>query len=164
MKKYIPMLMVLSMFILPMVSAGSYWMDVTDTLELVEKDSSWNMVEEGARGIVTFSVITRFNWIIQQRVRVSVWGLEPKTKYQLIYYGDETHNDEWPYATCIGRPRRTNTKGYFRGGSTRYDHLWMKGDGIPQKLWVVPSSDVDCKNGIMTGWNPSEYLFETNTV
>ena len=40
----------------------------------------------------------------------------------------------------------------------------MLDDGIAQKFWVVKSSDVDCDAGVMTAWNPTEYLFETATI
>ena len=165
MKKYIVMCLALSLFILPMVSAGSYWMNTVDELSIVEKNpSDWSVVENGANGIVKFTVLSRRGRIIRERIRVTVYGLEPKTKYQLIYYGDETHNDVFPYATCIGKPRKTSTKGYFKSGSAKFSYLNMLDDGIAQKFWVVLASDVSCSEGKMIAWNPESYLFEENTI
>ena len=32
------------------------------------------------------------------------------------------------------------------------------------KIWLILSSDVDCENSKMIGWNPTEYLFEHNLI
>jgi len=143
--------------------AFAYWSHDVTELSLVQKDSAWNEVGPG-KGVVTFTAITKHGVTIQERVRVSVWNLAPKTKYQLIYYGDETHNDVWNYATCIGRPQRTSTHGYFKGSSWNYDFSGFLNDDVPQKLWVVPATDVDCDAGRMIAWNPSGYLFEHATI
>lgn len=164
MKKYLALAMVFSMLVLPAVSAANYFGINVNELQLFEKDSSWNIVPDGAYGLVKFTAV-RTPWrIVQERVQVSVHDLEPKTMYQLIYYGDETHNDVYPYATCIGNPRMTSTQGYFKSGSAVFPHLSMWDDSIAQKFWVVPSSDVDCDAGVLTAWNPSEYLFEEHTI
>ncbi len=283
MKKYLTLAIILSMLV-PAVSA-TYWTNTIDELQIVEKDpSDWGVVENGAHGLVKFSTSTR-----SQSARFLVWGLEPKTKYQLIYYGlkkqmtsleeyqneitgemgyscslisttgeltlgcskgrswinikdrwsepfgtlgcseiinyfkgeltqreidemffeyrgreilqsesiivlcdkndytimlqapeidlgnyslldnyldifDMSYNDEWPYATCIGKARKTSTKGYFKSGSARFEHLDMWTDDVAQKFWVVLASDVDCEEGRMIAWNPTEYLFEYNTI
>jgi len=164
MKKYLTMLLVCSMFLFPMVSASS-WVNTYGELSLTEKNpNDWSVVENGANGLVEFSLISRFGTIVQERVKVSVWGLEPKTDYQLIYYGDSEHNDVWNYATCIGKERKTSTNGYFKGNSVSLPYLEMMNDEVAQKLWVVKSSDVDCLEGKMIAWQPTEYLFESNTI
>lgn len=165
MKKQIAFLLILSVFALPMVSAGNLFGHQVSELQLHEKNpADWSIVEDGAYGIVEFSVVNTPWKILQERMKVEVHGLEPKTSYQLIYYGDETHNDVWNYATCIGEPKTTSTQGYFKSGSTRYNFIDMMNDDIPQKFWVVLSSDVDCEQGKMTKWRPTEYLFEHNTI
>ena len=116
-------------------------------------------VTECADLIAAADVVVR-NTTVYQQAKAKVYGLPPKTEYQLIYYGDAEHNDEWPYATCIGESRKTSTKGYVKS---------LGGKFIPsgagnQKLWVVPASDVDCELGIMTAWNPSNILFEIANV
>ena len=172
MKKILSLAIILTMFAFPIVSALTFsdlknnlnfGNIVTDNLELVKKDSNWEVVE-GPEGNVIFSVVATPWRIVQERVRVSVWGLEPKTSYQLIYYGDETHNDVWPFVTCIGKPRTTSTQGHFKSGSYKFDYLSMTEDSINQKFWVVKSSDVDCEQGKMIAWNPTSYLFETRTI
>lgn len=137
---------------------------VENIVNVVEKDVNWDVVEDGAHGVVKFSSITKMGKVVNEKVRVSVWGLEPKTMYQLIYYGNEQYNDVWPYATCLGKAKKTSTQGYFKGSSTNYNSLALYEDTIPQKFWVVLASDVDCDEGVMTAWNPSEYLFEWDTI
>jgi len=160
MKKIMSLLLILSMVALPMALASSM-VNIVQKVGLAEKDSNWDVVEDGAHGVMKFTTISRFGKLIQQRVQVTVYDLEPKTKYQLIYYGDEDHNDVWNHATCIGKERRTSTKGYFKSGST---HIPEINNGVDEKFWVVKASDVDCKNKVMAAWNPEEYLFEMNTV
>jgi len=150
-------------FLFSSVSA-SYFSNDVDTLNLVQKDSSWNEVENGARAVVTLSVVKNWKKVVQQRARVTAFGLKPKTKYQLVYYGDETHNDEWNYVTCLGKERKTSTQGYFKGGSFEFNHLDMSQDDIAQKIWLVPSSDVDCNTGKLLVWKPSDILFETKAL
>ena len=96
-------------------------------------------------------------------------GLNPGENYALIYYGklDEEgsiiHNNEWPWATCIGQGT-ANDDGdvHIKGQFPFFDEFI--GDKVPEKIWLVLSSDVDCENGKMTSWNPTEYLFEYNTI
>ena len=32
------------------------------------------------------------------------------------------------------------------------------------KIWLVLSSDVNCTTNTMSGWNPTEYLFEHDLI
>lgn len=92
------------------------------------------------------------------------YGLEPNTRYTLIYYGDETHNDEWPYATCI-ETFRTDRRGSHPMTHENFDRLdEFLTDSVGQKFWVVPTRDLDCAAGRFIDWNPAEYFFEWNTV
>ena len=167
-------LAVLSMIMLsviPAVSAASLWGNfVVDTLELQEKNpTTWNPVVDGAYGVIKFTAVTT-PWniypvkVVQERMSVQVYDLKPKTMYQLIYYGNSNNNNVWPYATCIGVPRMTSTQGFFNSGSATFNNLDMFGDNKAQKFWVVLASDVDCEQGKMIAWNPTEYLFEANTI
>jgi hypothetical protein len=93
-------------------------------------------------------------------------GLVPETSYTLVYYGNEEHNDVWPYATCL-QTFTTNSYGsYFNEGTVLETNLLgnFLTDDVPEKYWVVTTSDVDCLNGQMTAWNPENYLFEFNTI
>lgn len=115
-------------------------------------------------GLIKLTTV-RTPWrIAQERMDVEVHNLKPSTDYQLIYYGNTLVNDVWPYATCIGVPRKTSSQGFFNSGSAEFKHLQMVNDGIAQKFWVVLADDVDCTSGKMTAWNPTEYLFEANTI
>ena len=152
------MLGILMMSLMVASVSASFWQNTVDVLDLVEKDSSWDPVEDGAHVKVIFSQITRRGIVRSNRVRVMVWGLEAKTKYQLIEYVDPWSSHE---AICIGRPRRTSTRGYFKSGSAKIDSI---NNGVDQKFWVVLASDVDCKNSVMTNWNPESYLFESRLV
>jgi len=124
-------------------------------LWLVEKDpSDWSVVQGGAKGQL-FVLYGSYFWF-------SARGLEPYTKYTLIYYGDETHNDQWPFATCMksGATNRYGRVG-MQGGYNFYQFI---GNDVPEKIWLVLSSDVDCDNHKMTAWHPTEYLFEWDTI
>lgn len=160
MKKMLVFLM-LALFI-PMAFAA-YWVSTVERIDIVEKDSSWNPVEGGAHGVIELSYVTKFDKIMAQKVRAKVWDLEPKTKYTLIYYGDETHNDVYPYATCL-KTFKTSTQGYKKTTGRNFEFSSFLDDGVAQKFWVVKASDVDCKNNVMTAWDPNEYLFEMKTI
>ena len=163
-------LIVLSLLVLtlvPLVSASAFFQKEIGTLNLFEKNpTDWSVVHNGAYGVVKFDSISILpSWkIVEQRIRVSAYNLEPRTAYQLIYYGNSEFNDVWPYATCIGTPTNTSTQGFLSTYSTSFDYLTMKNDNLNQKIWVVLASDVDCSQGKMTAWNPTQYLFEEKVI
>jgi hypothetical protein len=100
--------------------------------------------------------------VAQLRMR----NMQPLTDYTLIYYGDETHNDVWPYATCLAS-FTSNTKGMFTEEKIVLDTAMLGGfltDDVAQKYWIVTSSDVNCNAGVMTAWNPEQYFFEQSTA
>lgn len=167
MKKYLIGFVVFSLLVMPMISAGYAWGSEVGGLKLVEKDpSDWSVVEGGGEGLLKFKMYRTFPWMtyMYQTVRVSVYNLEPKTYYQLIYYGNEEYNDVWPYATCLGDSFRTGSVGQGKSKTAKFNYVEMTLDDVDQKLWVVLADDVDCENREMIAWNPSEYLFEYNTI
>ncbi|MBD3354040.1 MAG: hypothetical protein GF364_21340 [Candidatus Lokiarchaeota archaeon] len=124
-------------------------------IELVEKNPvTWEIVEGGAHGYLK---LFRGSAMFAKGYR-----LEPETEYTLIYYGDETHNNQYPYATCIGSSVSDEDGKLLI--MAHYDYSDMVNDGIDQKFWVVLSNDLDCGLGRFTTWNPTEYLFETETI
>lgn len=126
-------------------------------MPLVEKNpTDWSVVEDGAWGLLNGHYGRYLNF----------WGrgLEGNTDYTLIYYGYDGHNDEWPYATCIGDPITTSSNGWTGSVVRMFDYSSFIGDGINQKFWLVLSSDLDCDNNRMIAWNPTEYLFEWDII
>jgi len=131
----------------------------TRHLYLYEKNpEDWTTVEGGAWGKMDFRPSGRtFRFNFQGH------GLEPGTDYTLIYYPDP-----WPGTglVCLG----TGTSN--QGGQILISERVETAD-IPTeddeneeggKIWLVLSSDVDCEGAVITGWNPTEYLFEYNLI
>lgn len=116
----------------------------TAHLYLYEKDPiTWIIVDDGAWGKVTFKAS---GFVFNGH------GLVPGMSYTLINYVDP-----WP-----GTPAT-----FLAGGTANSDgdlHLAgsanLAGSG---KIWLVLSNDVNCGVG-MTGWNPTEYLFEYDLI
>jgi hypothetical protein len=157
--------MLLALMMLPATLAYASISQTTQTVTLVQKNPvNWETVPGGI-GQVTLSYNLQIpnNKVEYPRARVTVYGMQPKTEYTLIYYGNEEVNDEWPYITCITN-FKTSTQGYAKSTSGRINHLGFLNDEVPQKMWVILTSDADCQNGVMTNWNPNQYLFETETV
>ena len=138
---------------------NGYTKSKTHHLMLYEKDpGDWSIVEGGAWGKLSWK-----DAAANSRPLTFVFnghGLEADTAYTLIYYGDESNNDVWPYATCIAS-----------GTADMYGDVHLSGtlpgiavDAEPNKIWLVLSSDVNCMSDVMTGWNPTEYLFEYNVI
>lgn len=124
-------------------------------LKLVEKDpSDWSVIHGGAYGYMdaTHNTVVNF-W---------GFGLDPRTRYTLIYYGYGGHNDEWPWATCIASGRTFGNR--IALSNTYFPYTQYLDNGINEKFWLVKSSDIDCGSHTMTAWNPTEYLFEHNTI
>jgi len=166
MRKYLLGLLAISMvlLVLPSVFAFGFFSTVNEKIVLAEKNpADWSEIENGASGEVILSAVSLFGAVISQKVRVTVWDLKPVTKYTLIYYGDDEHNDVWPYATCI-KSFTTSTQGYAKSVSGDFKYMDFFDNGKGEKFWVIQSSDIDCKNHKMIEWHPTEYLFEHNTI
>ena len=126
----------------------------TAFVELWEKDSNWDIVEDGAWGKMKYNFsCSEFEFLFNGH------GLDPETEYCLIYYGDEDNNDVWPYATCLAGGMTNNGGNIHLAGSV---NLGFDLDNA--KIWLVLADDVDCDEGVMTGWNPTEYLFEFDKI
>ncbi len=72
------------------------------------------------------------------------------------------YNDIWNYITCLGTAK-TDSRGMF-WLTGNYDYKPFLNDGKDQKFRIVPSNDIDCEEGKMMVWNPSNYLFEHWTI
>ena len=146
-------LALLAMSVIPVMAWGG---STKVKMKLVQKDpTTWNPVPGGMEGDLLM--------MFKKRVWFKSRNLQPRTEYTLIYYGYDGHNDEWPWATCI-----KSGKSDFGGRIQLFNkNFWYQDfidDGINQKIWLVKSSDVDCVIHKMTAWNPTEYLFEWNTI
>jgi len=145
-----------------------------DHLYLLKKDpSTWEIIR-GAWGKMKYHVSgEKFNFVFNGH------SLEPGSEYTLIYYPDP-----WPGTglICLGSgtadeegnvhiKAAANTGDLPAAYDANYD---PDTDGDPAdggaKLWLVLSSDIQCPapdaEGAcnMSGWNPTEYLFEYNLI
>jgi hypothetical protein len=144
-------------------------------LYLIEKDVNWKPVFGGAYGKMHYNIWgEEFNFWFEGH------GLVQDQEYTLIYYPDP-----WPgYGLiCLGSGIAHGKGGNVAiwGRANLDTDLPAPGDAnatanppsgaVGAKIWLVLSSDVDCTGALgtqpdpeMTGWNPSEYLFEFNLI
>ncbi|MFC1866298.1 hypothetical protein ACFLYB_06265 [Chloroflexota bacterium] len=135
-------------------------------MKLFEKDDTdpeWPIVAEGARGKLKYSLAeTTFDFHFNGH------GLEFESEYALIYYPDP-----WPgTGLIIFGTDVADEEGnvHIKGSADIEGILPAEGDtnvtenegneGI--KIWLVLLSDVG--EGAMTGWTPTEYLFEYDLI
>ena len=113
-------------------------------LYLYEKDSNWDIMPDGAWGKMKYNLSgSTFDFVFNGH------GLVSGSDYTLIYYPDKTGNP-WP---------RTGIRCLASGTANEYGDI-----NTSAKIWLVLSSDVDCQTNTMSGWNPTEYLFEHNLI
>jgi len=134
----------------------------TAHLYLVEKDpNDWTIVDDGAWGKMKYaSASDEFEYLFNGH------GLEPETEYSLIYYGNDTVADDWPYATCIDSGTSDSEGNLHLKGSHDFGYNLpiSESEDDEAKIWLVLSEDIDAELGQMTGWNPEEYLFEYDVI
>ena len=122
-----------------------------------EKDSdTWDIVEGGAWGKMKYNLSGEtFDFVFNGH------GLEPGWDYTLIYYPDP-----WPGSglICLGNGIVNDEGNIHIAESVDIDTNlpadWDEPEYEGAKIWLVLSADVDCDEELMTGWNPTEYLFE----
>lgn len=129
--------------VLMSTSAMAFGFSSRKSVWLTEKDpATWQPVVGGAWGGMYYDDST-FNFGARR--------LDRGETYTLIRYEDPYPGD----VTCLG----TKT-------ANRFGSVFIRGnmqDGGP-KVWLVLSDDVDCAAGVLTGWNPSEYMFEKTLI
>lgn len=84
--------------------------------------------------------------------------LQPNTEYTLINYDDRfcpTIITE-DYVGCIAVDCISDSVESSRSGNLKISGTLGTIDY--RRVWLVPSSDLDCEAGKMLGWNPTEYL------
>jgi len=132
-------------------------------LYLYEKDpSTWEIVEDGAWGKMKYNLAgSEFEFVFNGH------GLQSDTEYALIYYVDQENPFvNWGKIGAVISTGISNKGGniHLAGsvdiGSIPYEEDLNFGDGA--KIWLILSSDY---SGLqMTGWHPTEYLFEHNLI
>lgn len=149
-------------------------------LYLYQKDPvSWDIVAGGAWGKMTYDRSgPAFNYVFNGQ------GLEADKEYSLIYYADPWPGDN-PGA-LIASGLSDEGGNIHLAGSTNlginlpdpedanYNEEGCGDPGTPgdpppfpcggAKIWLVLSDDYDSEARAMTGWNPTEYLFENNLI
>ncbi len=124
-------------------------------LYLVEKDpTDWTIVENGAWGKLKFNTKN-------DKFVFNGHKLNPDTEYSLIYYPDP-----WPGVGCkvLGSSTANEDGNVHIAGMFDFDSIPIAGDtNSGTKIWLVLKNDQNCPTG-MTGWNPTEYLFEYNLI
>lgn len=118
-------------------------------LELYEKDVTWDAVAGGAFGRMS----TKGDSSTEDSYVFNGHGLESEVEYSLIVYADSVTNDVWPGTGPLLGTATSDITG----------DVHIAGDNLPTglvdaKIWLVLADDQSA--GIMTGWNPSRYLFE----
>ncbi len=145
-------------------------------LYLYEKSpEDWTIVEKGAWGKMKYRISgPYFDFVLNGKKLVR------GENYTLIYYPDP-----WPGSglICLGTDTaRGKGNVHIKGKVFIGTDLPLSSDlNSPEnsnhsecianstcidgaKIWLVLSSDVDCVSKQMTGWNPSEYLFEDEGI
>ena len=136
-------------------------------------DDDWSIVDGGAWGKFNYQLSgtggdTEVSGVFNGK------GLEANAVYSLIYY-PEPVDDPWtapPVVEVIGSgTAKTNGNVHIMGSATIGgpdtqpdvgDYIGQTGD----KIWLVLASDLAEDAGVytMTGWNPTEYLFECSLI
>ncbi len=129
-------------------------------LYLYEKDpATWEIVEGGAWGKMKYNLSgSTFDFVFNGH------GLNAGDNYTLIYYPDP-----WPGndLICLGSGIANGGGNVHIKGSVNTGDLPIEADENYKdgaKIWLVLSSDVNCNDQKMKGWQPTEYLFEYDLI
>ena len=122
-----------------------------DHLYLYEKDpDTWEIVEDGAWGKMKYyPEDEEFNFVFNGH------GLEGKEDYTLIVYPDP-----WPGKGLIVLGDDISCK----NGNVHIKGSVDTGDLDDAKIWLILTADYSAGMEKMTGWHPTEYLFEHNLI
>ena len=122
-------------------------------LYLYEKDSDWNISwgDDMAWGKMKFNLEGQtFDFLFNGH------GLEAATNYSLIYYPEP--QTTWPHPVEVLATGMSNDEGDIHlDGSVELNQ-----DLDNDKIWLVLDGDI--VDDALSGWNPSEYLFEHNLI
>lgn len=128
-------------------------------LKLVEKDpSDWSIVEDGAWGRLTYNKASG-------RFVFNGHDLVAGEDYTLINFARDT---EWPAHINILGAETANVEadvhiaGNYAYANLEYDETPGTGSTAGYKIWLVLTDDV--ADSTLAGWNPTEYLFESELI
>ena len=125
----------------------------TAHIELWPKDQGdWSLITDGAWGKMKYNLEgATCDFVFNGH------DLEVGYDYTLIYYPDL-----WPGAglICLGSGIVNDEGNIHLAASV------ATGDLTDAKIWLILSADVDCDSDstLVTGWNPTEYLFEYDLI
>ena len=131
-------------------------------LNLYEKNpADWTVVEGGAWGKMKYNLSGEtFDFVFNGH------GLTVGAEYSLIYYADPWPGDN-PGA-LIGSGTVNEDGDIHIAGSEKLNidipHTDDANYPGGAKIWLVTSADYNSGTNAMTGWNPTEYLFENNLI
>ena len=120
-------------------------------LYLYEKDISWDIVWGGAWGKMKFNLAgSTFDFNFNGH------NLTASTGYSLIYYPEP--QTTWPHPVTVLSNGTSDAIGDIHlAGSHDFNN-----DMSGIKIWLVLTSDI--VGGSLSGWNPTDYLFEHSTI
>ena len=139
----------------------------TAHLYLDEKDSNWEIVEDGAWGKMKYNLAgPTFDFVFNGH------ELDPDTDYSLIYYADKPDRFvDWggdnPGALIASGTSNEDGNIHLAGSPDLGMDLPDPNDTnhpAGAKIWLVLSEDYDATGTKMTAWNPAEYLFEYELI
>ena len=177
MKKFLVLVLVVAMMaalvVTPVMAAGKNGQSGKSNVGhvyLYEKDADWEIVADGAWGKYNYKLNGAGNSTEVSGV-FNGHGLEVGVDYSLIYYPEVAPNP-WPadgFAVIVIGSGLSNEDGDVHITGTAVvgapDTQPDEGDYIGEtgdKIWLVLSTDLT--GSVMTGWNPSEYLFESALI
>ncbi len=136
---------------------------------ITDNDDDWSIVEDGAWGLLKYNLSgDTFDFEFEGE------GLDLETEYSLIYYADPWPGDN-PGALIDSDDSEDDGTIKLEGSinldtdlpnpdDENYDHE-VNGQAPPgAKIWLVLTDDYDDTEMEMVNWNPTEYLFEANTI
>ncbi|MBW1744341.1 MAG: hypothetical protein JRJ47_13075 [Deltaproteobacteria bacterium] len=124
---------------------------VPPRLYLYEKHGDWNIVTDGAWGLLYYNFRGHtfdFDFTGNE--------LEFGVAYSLIYYPEPQTTWPWP-VTVIANGTSDGSGNLALTGSNDFDH-----DLNNAKIWLVLTDDI--VGGSLSGWQPARYLFEHNLI